>query len=221
LTFETETDIPIPGLLFIPKSVQSPVPAAIIIHPEGKSELLPTKSSLVSELLANGRIVFAIDTRLRGELKINWFLNTVIWGRPEAGMAVHDIQRAIDYLCSRNDVDEEKIDCIGFGEAGLWAVLAGGLDSRIRTIACDDIGITYQNGRVDNIIPNILRYGDLPQIAGLIASRKLFLNVPSNDKAFDFVKEVYHRLGASQNLNLINYTAEKAKTLMAELISSQ
>ena len=221
LTFETEPDIPIPGLLFIPKSVQSPAPAVIVVHPQGKAKLLPTKSALISQLLENRQIVFAIDTRLRGELKFNWFLNTVIWGRPEVGMAVHDIQRAVDYLRARSDVDETKIDCIGFGEAGLWACIAGGLDSRIRAVTCDDIGIAYKNGRSDNIIPHILRYGDLAQIAALMAPRTLFLNVPSNDENFAFVREAYQALSASENLKLTSYTIGQAKVQLPISILNQ
>jgi len=241
LTFTSEPDIPIPGLLFIPdkarrtgaqdlrsrtsygeiKSDADVLPAIILVHPEGKSELLPTESYLTAQLLKKGHIVFAIDPRLKGELKIKWDLNSVIWGRPEAGMTVHDIRRAVDYLCTRSDVDKEKIGYIGIGEAGFWGILAGGLDERIRAVACDNIGLTYKNGRRTPIIPNILRYADIPQITTLIAPRMLYLNAPSSDESFADVAKIYKVLSAQNRLKLTYLPAGEARTSFATWITEK
>jgi len=51
-----------------------------------------------------------------------------------------------------------------------------------------------------------------------MAPRKLFLNVPSNDEAFSFVKEAYQALSASENLELTGCTAEQAKEKMVILV---
>ena len=221
LTFKTGPDIPIPGLLFIPKvKLDAPLeaeklPVVIVVHPEGKAKLLPSESYLTAQLLKNGHIVFAIDPRLTGELDIKWDLNSVIWGRPEAGMAVTDIQGAIDYLYTRKDVDKEKIGYIGIGEAGFLGILAGGLDERIGAVACDDIGLTYRNGRSAPIISNILRYADIPQITTLIAPRALLLNAPSSSESFADVAKIYKILSAQDRLKLTYLPVNEARASLA------
>jgi len=162
-TYPSEKGISIPALLFTPKHAKQ-APAAIVI---GKGK--PHDRALADDLVARGFVVLAPDVRLFGELAIKWHLNAVIWGRPEAGMGAHDVKRAVDWLASRPDVDPKRICVVGLGDAGVVALLAGAIDERIRAVAADDIAKTYRDGREQPVIPNVLRVGDLPEIAALVA----------------------------------------------------
>jgi cephalosporin-C deacetylase-like acetyl esterase len=57
--------------------------------------------------------------------------------------------RAIDYLCSRSDVDSAKIAITGGSQGGALSLLVGGLDQRIKAVAagvpamCDHTGALY------------------------------------------------------------------------------
>ena len=117
----------------------------------------------VEKLLADGSTVMLPDVRFTGELKMNWHLNAVIWGRPEAGMIAHDVKRAVDHL----GVDQARV--VASGDLGIAALLAGILDPRV-SVAADDLK-SYRDGRVYPVIPNILRVGDVPEIAKLLGAR--------------------------------------------------
>jgi len=173
LTYPSEAEVDVPALLFRPKA-EGRRPAAIVLSPGGKRDLL-AKPALVEELVKRGFVVLAPDVRLRGELRIKWDLNCVAWGRPEAGMAAHDVKRAVDLLAARDDVDPKRIACIGLGDMGVAALLAGAIDPRLSAVAASDLGKTYGAGREHPILPRLLRHGDLPQIAALCSGR-LWLN---------------------------------------------
>ena len=51
------------------------------------------------------------------------------------GVFTAEDQRAVDYLCSRDDVDPSRSDCAGLSGGGLRTVYLGGLDDRIRCTA--------------------------------------------------------------------------------------
>jgi hypothetical protein len=160
--------------------------------------------------VAAGFRVVAVDPRLRGELSADWFHNTVLWGRPEAGMAVTDLQAAVGYLWQRGDVDRRATGIIGSGDQGVAALLAAGLDERVGIAVADCRETTYQDGGKGlPVIPNLLRHADLPQLASLVAPRPLMLfSVPmeragfASRRYFDWARRSYQSLGAEDALTL-------------------
>lgn len=165
---------------------------------------------LAAALVAAGYRVVAVDPRLRGELAADWFHNTVLWGRPEAGMAATDLQAAVGYLWQRGDVDRRRTVLLGAGDQGVAALLAAGLDERVGVTLADCAGTTYQDGGEGlPVIPNILRHADLPQIASLVGPRPLMLfRVPSERAGFasrryyDWTRRSFQSLGAEEALTL-------------------
>jgi hypothetical protein len=165
-------------------------------------------------------VVFAPDVRLRGELQIKWDLNSVIWGRPEVGVAAHDVKRAVEYLSQRSDVDRRKIFCIGLGEMGVAAPVSGAFDNRIAAIAADDLGKTYRAGRERPLMPRLLRYGDLPHIAATLAPRPLWLNRAEPANEFEFLRKAYAAADKSNMLLLPNLPTAAAKKTMVGWLES-
>lgn len=80
-------------------------PVVVIVRPEGKRALLRDRRELVRGLLDADVSVLAVDARLRGELRRRWEWNSVIWGRPEAGMAAHDLAAVAAYARSMPGID--------------------------------------------------------------------------------------------------------------------
>ena len=60
-----------------------------------------------------------------------WERNSIVWGRPFAGMACTDIQTVLDGIGSRPDADMSKVQVIssGSGALGIAVVFAAALDS--------------------------------------------------------------------------------------------
>jgi predicted esterase len=222
ITYTSETEIIVPALLIQdPKpKTQNPKPVVAVLAPNGKSDLLNNHAAFVEDLLQRGFIVFAPDVRLRGELQIKWDLNSVIWGRPEVGMAAHDVKRAVEYLSQRSDVDRRKIFCIGLGEMGVMALVSGVFDNRIAAIVADDLGKTYRTGRERPLMPRLLRYGDLPQIAATLAPRPLWLNRAEPANEFEFSRKAYTAADKSDTLLLPNLPTAAAKKTMVGWLES-
>ncbi len=61
------------------------------------------------------------------------------------GVFTAEDQRALDYLCSRSDVDDKRVGCAGLSGGGLRTVYLGGIDSRIRCACCVGMMSTWRD----------------------------------------------------------------------------
>ncbi len=238
VTLRSEPEIRLPALIYSPledaepdplntRTAESlvPLPAVILLHPEGKAGWLDgeTLSGLARVALAVGARVMLPDVRLRGELAAEWLCNTVLWGRPEAGMAAHDVSRCVDYLWARGDVDRRRVVVVGVGDQGIVALLAAGLDERISAVAADCADTTYRDGGAGlPVIPNLLRLADTPQLAALVAPRPtLLFRVPperagfASLRYFDGARRAFQALGAEAALTVRTTTEDPRPAVQA------
>jgi hypothetical protein len=163
--------------------------------------------------------------RLRGELAVDWLHNTILWGRPEAGMAAHDVSQCVDYLWGRGDVDRRRVTVVGVGDQGIVALLAAGLDERISAVAADCGDTTYRDGGEGlPVIPNLLRIADTPQLAALAAPRPTLLFRVPPDRAgfaslryFDGARRAFQALGAEPALTIRTTSEEQLPAVQAWL----
>ncbi len=218
LSFRTERDVRIPAY-WLPAPGDGPRPALLALHPEGKAEALRTP--LVRQLHAAGWSVLAPDLRFRGELQRDWFQNTVLWGRPEAGMAAWDARACIEWLYERPEVDPKSLAVLGEGDQGVVALLAAALDERVTATVADCSETTYRDGGAGlPVIPNILRVADVPQLAALLAPRPLWLyRVPgervgfSSRRYYDWTRRTFQSLGELEALEMSTGEAPEGSTL--------
>ena len=61
------------------------------------------------------------------------------------GVFTVEDQRALDYLCSRPEVDSNRIGCAGLSGGGLRTVYLGGLDDRIKCACCVGMMTTWRD----------------------------------------------------------------------------
>jgi len=106
----------------------------------GKQELLEGHGDLlqgpyVDDLLHRGWSVLAIDHWLFGERsgrdELDLFKEMLWQGRVLWGMMVHDSLRALDYLCTRPDVDPARIATLGLSMGSTMAWWTAAVDERI------------------------------------------------------------------------------------------
>jgi len=195
---DTEPAVSVPAWLLLPEKRSGRAAGVVIAHPGGKAALLAERAALVRALIDTGVVVLAVDPRMRGELRRNWFWNEIIWGRPETGMAAHDLNCAGEYLRSRPDVDPDRVSVLGLGDMGTFALCAAALDSRWAGAALEAVGPLYAEMSTTNALPNVLRHGDLPQFAALVAPRALWLN--GAGARFQFTAKGYATAGRPAQL---------------------
>jgi dienelactone hydrolase len=102
-----------------------------------------------------------------------------------------DLQRALDYLLTRREVDRRRIGCLGHSLGGQETLFLGALDRRI-AVGVSNCGFSSYRAIFDAAIlhnfaayvPGLLRYGDLDRVLGLVAPRPFLVLAGSGDPLF-------------------------------------
>jgi len=122
--------------------------------------------------------------QLRGrDLEHYLFAMQVVAGRSLAWQNISDMRRAVSLLAGFEFVQSERLGCYGHSMGSTHTWLVGPFEPRLRALAGNCCLPTYEamerTGLMHcfpNYIPGWRQYGDLPDIASLIAPRALHLN---------------------------------------------
>ncbi|NOU92114.1 prolyl oligopeptidase family serine peptidase [Paenibacillus sp. LMG 31456] len=147
---------------------------------------------VVPELIGFG------DRKLENEVVVNSSTNScfpigvflLMLGKTIAGVRIQETMAAIDYVSSRSEMDASRIGIFGLSGGGLVSAFTAALDQRIRAAVVSCYTNTFLDSIlsmrhcVDNYIPNVLRYAEMPDLIGLIAPRPLFIEAGREDKIF-------------------------------------
>src|SRR5205807_2775295 len=96
------------------------------------------------------------------------------------GMQVYDNRRAVDYLCSRPEVDASQLGITGASGGGNQTMYAGALDERLKAVVPVCSVGTYQAYLraaccVCEVLPGALRFTEEGDVLGLVAPRALMV----------------------------------------------
>ena len=121
----------LPTLLWMPGS---PNIKEDLIH---TLDLLPTWAD-------RGFFVFSIDRPFHGDRPGDREQEIRQRGFPAVlGDYIVDLQRAVDYLMTRPEVDSERLGMIGLSTGGLEALILGAIDPRLKAIICVSGQVTW------------------------------------------------------------------------------
>lgn len=174
----------------------------------------------------NGYACLMVDTLQLGEIQgvhHGTFSEGRWWwyarGYTPAGVEAWNSIRALDYLCSRPEVDPERLGITGRSGGGAYSWWVAALDERVK-VAVPVAGIVSLRGHVvDGCVEghcdcmyavNTYRW-DFDRVASLVAPRALLLSNTDKDPIFPVdgvyatyrgTREVYERLGAGPALGL-------------------
>lgn len=203
--FDNGAGAVVPGVLLLPKTDgATKVPAILLCHwhggeyERGKSELFETNHTPAAPgplLVAKGYAVMAIDAYCFGErngegadgekgsageasaAKLQLWLGRSLWG-----MIVRDDQMALDYLCSRPEIDAARIGVTGIsmGATRAWWLMA--MDDRPKAGVAVACLTRYQDLIAANglrhhgiyyFVPGLLRHFDTEAVVACAAPRAL------------------------------------------------
>jgi cephalosporin-C deacetylase-like acetyl esterase len=193
LTYESESGIIIPSLLFVPDRGDDRKPAVVLVSGDGKKA-----SALDAEqLVTSGMVVLSIDARGFGETQVNTDLNSkefghyfgdfrdamtaLLVGKTMVGMRALDIMRAVDLLSARPGIDREKIYAYGKKGGAVPALYAAVLDHRIRKVVLEGMLSSYDSvvenkihrQVLESVVPSALKFYDLPDLVATLAPRRI------------------------------------------------
>ena len=143
------------------------------------------------------------------------FIRLQLLGKVLIAENLRDSLWAVEFLSRRPDVDAERLGCVGFSYGGRMTMLTAALEPRIKAavvsgalnVMQERIAGQYSCGA--QVIPGLLKYGDVPEIAALIAPRPCLWEVGDKDTlispkwaeiALARMRPAYAALGAEKNL---------------------
>jgi dienelactone hydrolase len=130
------------------------------------------------------------------------------------GVVVGEDQRALDYLCSREDVDAGRVGCCGLSSGGLRTLFLAGLDDRVAAACCVGMMTTWRDFGLNKSYthtwmiypPGLPKDLDYPEILGLRAPLPTLVQnaegdplytMPEMKRADRMLSEIYKKAGAA------------------------
>ncbi|MCC7147363.1 MAG: GNAT family N-acetyltransferase [Phycisphaeraceae bacterium] len=145
-------------------------------------------------------------------------MRALMLGRTMIGERVYDVDRAIDYLASRPDMDLARLGVMGNSGGGTISTFAAALLPRVRFAMPSCYFCTFADSIMsiyhcaDNYIPSLYLHAEMYDVLGLFAPRPVVVVAGQTDpifpiagvhKAFAALKKIYRAAGAPDNCKLV------------------
>lgn len=251
ITFMASPGVRVPAYLLTPEGLSGKAPAILAIHQHagqfhlGKSEPAGLAGNpemfYALELCKRGYVTIAPDLeafedrRASSEDRERWKEHTPEGGNYERyvatrylqrggtlqGRYVWDLARAVDYLCTRPEVDPSRIGTIGHslgGQEVCWALL---FDRRLKAgVSSCGIGTfetIFRDGINHNFaayLPGLLQVGDIDTLVAALAPTPFMMTAGTQDRIFPIdgvyliaqvAAEAYREAGAPDAFRFIEF----------------
>lgn len=211
LRFTSEPGETVPGYLLRPKSSplardgRLPVMLCLqghspgmhisigVAHNDAERKSIAGGRDLALQAVARGWAALVIEQRGFGQRAAartscnDLALHSLHRGRPLTGQRVLDVMRAIDFAATQPDLDSTRVGCIGNSTGGTVSFYAACIDERITLAVVSCSFCTFADSWLAlphcacGYLPGILQHADMPDLAGLIAPRRLLIVAGKND----------------------------------------
>jgi dienelactone hydrolase len=119
------------------------------------------------------------------------FVRMQLLGKVLLAENLRDALWSLELLCRRTEVDARRLACVGLSYGGRMTMFTAAIDPRVRVavisgalnVMQERIAGRYSCGA--QVVPGLLRYGDVPEICSLIAPRYCLFEVGSQDRLID------------------------------------
>ena len=214
------------GNLYRPKGKPGPFPAIVSPHGHwGRGRLEDIERGSIPARCINfakqGYVVFAYDmigyNDSSKQLEHHYGgAPESLWGLSAMGLQLQNGIRAIDFLQSLSDVDDERIGCTGASGGGSQTFILTAIDERIKVSApVNMISATMQGGCICENAPNLRLEASNLEIGALMAPRPLLLvsctgdwTVHTPTVEYPAIKSIYAHFDAEDKLHQVQVDAE-------------
>lgn len=191
--YQTEKGTGTPASFFRPKTPRGDGQAVLSLHGEGEGVNDP-RYPYSREFARRGYYVLAPELRDFGRRR-DADLDSdqahdllVLFGKNLVALHVLECLKGLEYLLSRPEVNRQFVGVCGMGIGAQVALFSAGLDERFACCGICGFFSTYRDLFYTNrnarayVVPDILNYCDVSDLAGLIAPRPLIIECAENDK---------------------------------------
>jgi dienelactone hydrolase len=177
---------------------------------------------------ASYRIFTRDGFELTEDLWLGCLANRLLYeGRVPFGRTLHELRRAVDYLCGLPEVDPTSVGVIGHSAGGLYGALAMYLDARIK-VGCASCGtflfrwnwgpdgtLRPINGFAGPVVPGMARWGDVDDVLAGLAPRPFletdgeasYQSEEASAELTDKARARYAELGVPERFQYVRYDA--------------
>ena len=245
LVYTAEPGADVPCYLCLPKDVKPPYPVFICLqghttgmhnsiavdqHDETTPIDVPGDRDFGLSAMQNGVAALCIEQRAFGERYesqqqhrfehpcIDASMHALMLGRTLPGERVYDVERGIDLLAQRRDMDLKRVGVMGNSGGGTVTMYAAALLRRLRLAMPSCAFCTFRDSIMriqhcpDNYVPGILEQAEISDVVGLFAPRPVVVVAGEQDAifpvggvraAFEDLKRIYQAAGAPQACELV------------------
>ena len=140
-------------------------------------------------------------------------MHALMLGRTLLGERVFDVDRGLDYLETRDDVDQSRVGIMGNSGGGTTSLFSAAVLPRLRYAMPSCYFCTFRDSLMsiyhcaDNYVPGLLQYAEMADVMGLFAPRPVVLVAERHDnifpigatrRAFADLQEVYAAAGGGR-----------------------
>lgn len=244
ICFTSEPKAEVTAYFCLPKDVKGPIPCMIALqghstgmhHSIGVERNEEAKNIMVEgdrdhglRCMKEGVAALCIEQRSFGERRELKQENTkgmcheasmhaIMLGRTLIGERVYDVDRGIDYLATRKEIDIKKVGVMGNSGGGTISVFAAALLPRLCMAVPSCYFCTFKDSIMSihhctcNFVPDLYNFADMSDIMGLFAPKPVVVVAGKEDpifpikatrKAFRDLQKIYDSAGAKQHCHLI------------------
>lgn len=115
------------------------------------------------------------------------FVRLMLLGQTLMGANLRDCKWALDFAATLPEADIRRCGCVGLSYGGRMTMLMAAMDLRVKAAVVSG-ALNVMQERISNryscgaqVIPGLLKYGDTPELGGLIAPRPCIWEIGSRD----------------------------------------
>lgn len=166
---------------------------------------------------ADAGVIGERETPYPGRDKCNvHFIRGMIMGLYTLTLNIWDFKCCIDYLETRREVDKNRIGMMGLSQGGTMTTFTTAAEPRIKAADIIGYGVPFELFGVQDanfcgsqIVPDIYKWLDTTDVAGLIAPRPLLLEMGVQDtcfpiegalKGYNAIKKIYKAAGVENRI---------------------
>lgn len=111
-------------------------------------------------------------------------------GGTALGIRVRDARRLVDYLAGRPDMNARRLGAMGISGGGMHTLFSACIDTRIKASVISGYFSEWRYSILGlhhcpcNYVPGLARFGEIYDVAGLIAPRPILIEAASRDDIF-------------------------------------
>jgi dienelactone hydrolase len=145
-------------------------------------------------------------------------MRSLMLGRTIIGERVYDVDRALDYLWTRTDVDRRRVGVMGHSAGGTTSIFAAALLPRLRfampscALCSFSHWVTILPHCACNAVPGLMLEAEISDILGCLAPKPVVVVAGTTDpifpiagsrKAFAHLRRIYATAGAADRVRLV------------------